>query len=138
MMPIADLTPGSEIPTFVRKQNFHAWNRYAAINDEFVPIHMDAAAGQAAGFPGAIGMGNLACSYLHNMLRDWLGDQGRICRLSVQYRQPNNQDSILTAHGKIVSVEQKPEAREVQIELWMEDDAGRVLMNGDALVEVTS
>ena len=136
-MPIPDITPGTEIPSFVRQQNFHAWNRFAAVNDEFVPIHMDDAAGQAAGFPGAIGMGNLACSYFHNVLRDWLGEQGRICRVSVQYRQPNNQGSILTTRGKIVSVSQKPAAHEVQIELWMEDDAGRVLMNGEALLEVT-
>ena len=44
---------------------------------------------------------------------------------------------MLTARGKIVGVTPGPEAREVQLELWMEDDAGRVLMNGDALVEVT-
>ena len=35
-MAVIDLTPGSEIPTFVRQQNFHAWNRFAAVNDEFV------------------------------------------------------------------------------------------------------
>lgn len=137
-MPITDITQGNEIPTFERQQNFHAWNRFAAVNDEFVPIHMDEAAGRAAGFPGAIGMGNLSCSYLHNVLRDWLGDEGRIRRVSVQYRQPNNQGSILTTHGKITSVASSPAGREVQIELWMEDDAGRVLMNGEALVEVTA
>ena len=135
-MPITDITPGTEIPSFVREQDFHAWNRFAAVNDEFVPIHMDDAAGQAAGFPGAIGMGNLSCSYFHNVLRDWLSEQGRIRRVSVQYRQPNNRGSVLTTHGKIVSVTQGAAAREVVIELWMEDDAGRVLMNGEALVEV--
>jgi len=136
-MPITDITPGTEIPTFVRQQDLHAWNRFAAVNDEFVPIHMDDAAGQAAGFPGAIGMGNLSCSYLHNALRGWLGEQGRICRVSVQYRQPNNRGSILTTRGKIISAAPGGSGHEVQIELWMEDDAGRVLMNGEALVEVT-
>ena len=32
---------GDEIPTFERFADFPAWNRYAAVNDEFVPIHMD-------------------------------------------------------------------------------------------------
>ncbi len=136
-MPITDITPGTEIPSFVRQQDFHAWNRFAAVNDEFVPIHMDDAAGINAGFPGAIGMGNLSCSYLHNALRSWLGEQGRICRVSVQYRQPNNRGSVLTTRGKIISATHGPARCEVQIELWMEDDAGRVLMNGEALVEVT-
>ena len=38
---------GEEIPAFVRQTGFDNWNRYAAVNDEFVPIHMDDEAGQA-------------------------------------------------------------------------------------------
>ena len=40
---------GQEIPTFEREAGFHAWNRYAAVNEEFVPIHMDDDAGRRAG-----------------------------------------------------------------------------------------
>src|SRR5881398_3196658 len=35
------VTIGTELPVFVRTTGFHNWNRYAAVNDEFVPIHMD-------------------------------------------------------------------------------------------------
>jgi acyl dehydratase len=128
-----DLTPGTEIPPFVRHQDLHNWNRYAAVNDEFVPIHMDDEAGKAAGFSGAIGMGNLACTYLHNVLRDWLGDNGRIASVSVQYRQPNLRGSTLTTHARIASVE----GNKVRLEMWVDDDAGRVLMNGEGVVELT-
>ena len=59
-----------------------AWNRYAAVNDEFIPIHMDDAAGQAAGYSGAFGMGNLQWAWLHCLLRDWLDGSavGASCR----------------------------------------------------------
>jgi acyl dehydratase len=129
-----DLTPGAEIPTFVRKSDFDAWNRYAAVNDEFVPIHMDDEAGKAAGFPGAIGMGNLSFSYLHNLLRAFIGDEGRIKSISVKYNLPNLRGSVTTTHGKIVSVA----GSEVVLELWVDDDAGRVLLNGQATVEVAA
>ena len=40
---------GDTLPTLQRTTAFHNWNRYAAVNDEFVPIHMDDEAGKAAG-----------------------------------------------------------------------------------------
>ena len=61
------VTVGTELPPFVRTTGFHNWNRYAAVNDEFVPIHMDDEAGRAQGFAGAFGMGNLMWSYLHSL-----------------------------------------------------------------------
>ena len=72
----SELTVGTEIPVFQRATGLQNWNRYAAVNDEFVDIHMDDDAGRAAGFPTAFGMGNLQWSYLHTMLRDWIGDDG--------------------------------------------------------------
>ncbi len=65
----SELTVGTEIPVFQRATGLQNWNRYAAVNDEFVDIHMDDEAGRAAGFPTAFGMGNLQWSYLHSMLR---------------------------------------------------------------------
>lgn len=44
------------------------WNRYAAVNDEFVDIHMSTEAARAAGLPGVIGMGNLRLGYLNPLL----------------------------------------------------------------------
>jgi hypothetical protein len=78
----SELTVGAEIPVFQRATGLQNWNRYAAVNDEFVDFHMDDEAGRAAGFPTAFGMGNLQWSYLHSLLRAWIGDEGRIVRLS--------------------------------------------------------
>jgi len=133
-MPQLDLTPGAEIPTFTRKADLDAWNRYAAVNDEFVPIHMDDEAGREAGFPTAVGMGNLAFSYLHNLLRAWIGETGRIARISVQYRQPVLRKTTVTARGKIISAE-GPRA---ELQIWIEDDGGRTLLEGQATVVVAA
>ena len=45
----SQLKAGDEIETFVRTTDLAHWNRYAAINDEFIPIHMDPADAQAVG-----------------------------------------------------------------------------------------
>jgi acyl dehydratase len=131
-----DLTPGSEIPVFVRAADFHAWNRFAAVNDEFVPIHMDDEAGREAGFATAVGMGNLAFSYLHNILRAWAGEAGKIRQISVQYRQPVLRKTTVTTHGRITAATPTPQGTQVELELWVDDDAGRALLGGQATVLV--
>src|SRR5690606_10167902 len=51
-----DVEVGHEIPTFQRQTDFMHWNRYAAVNDEFVYLHMDDEVGKAAGQGAAFGM----------------------------------------------------------------------------------
>ena len=104
---VSELTVGTEIPVFQRATGLHNWNRYAAVNSEFVDIHMDDEAGKAAGYPTAFGMGNLQWSYLHALLRQWIGDNGRILRLGCQFRSPNTKGQIVTAHGKITAIREE-------------------------------
>lgn len=131
-----DITPGAELPAFVRTTDFAHWNRYAAVNDEFIPIHMDDEAGREAGFSGAIGMGNLVWSYFHNMLRDWIGEQGRIEQVRAKFQLPNLRGSTITAHGKVAEVTADGDAWRVLVELWTDDDSGRTLATGQATVWV--
>ncbi|MDA2894934.1 MaoC/PaaZ C-terminal domain-containing protein [Mycolicibacterium sp. BiH015] len=97
---------GDKLPEFVRTTGFAEWNRYAAVNDEFIPIHMDDDAGRAAGNEGgAFGMGNLRLAYLTNMLRAWMGDNGQICSLSAKYKSLNQKGDVLRAVGEVVGKE---------------------------------
>jgi hypothetical protein len=133
------LRVGAEIPVFVRATGPANWNRYAAVNDEFVAIHMDDAAGRAAGAPGAFGMGNLQWAYLHNLLRDWLGDRGRIVAVSCQLREKNTKGQTVTARGRVTAIRSDlethsgPETR-VDLDVWIEDQDRRPLAKGTATV----
>jgi acyl dehydratase len=127
---------GDEIEKFVRSTSFANWNRYAAVNDEFVPIHMDDEAGRAAQQPGAFGMGNLQVAYLHNLLRQWIGPDGEIQALACQFRAINTKDMVVTAGGRVVGVDSDPDSGRVLVELevWTEDEDGRSLAPGTARV----
>ena len=127
---------GTELPPFVRTTGFHNWNRYAAVNDEFVPIHMDDEAGRAQGFDGAFGMGNLMWSYLHNLVRDWMGDEGRILAMSCSFRAPNNRGMTVEARGTVTAVRDEDGRRLVDLDLAVVDhDApGTVLVPATATV----
>jgi acyl dehydratase len=128
---------GDEIPSWSRATGFEQWNRYAAVNDEFVPIHMDDEAGRAAGYPTAFGMGNLQLAYLYGMLREWLGDDGEIREVSCQFRAPNLKGQTVTARGTVTGVTVDDAGRAVvDLDVWTEDQGGGQLCRGRARVAV--
>ena len=130
-----DVNVGDEMPGWSRETHFMNWNRYAAVNDEFVPFHMDDEAGRAAkNEKGAFGMGNLRYAYLVNALRDWIGDEAEIREVGCQYRAINQKGDVLTVTGKVT--EKKVEAGEnrVYLETNVMNQAGEATCPGHAIL----
>jgi acyl dehydratase len=132
------LTVGNRLPPFTRHAGFHNWNRYAAVNSEFVDIHMDDEAGRAAGYSGAIGMGNLTFSWLYCMLREWLGDAGHIVRVQCQFRGPALKDDIITCHGVITRTYTEEGTPMAELEIWSENQRNQRTTPGTATVAFIS
>jgi hypothetical protein len=130
----SDLAVGQEIPELQRATGLHNWNRFAAVNSEFVDIHMDDEAGQAAGYASAFGMGNLQWSYLHSLLRNWMGENGRIIRVGCQFRSPNVKGQVVTAHGKITAIRDEGDEILVDLDVWTDNDSGQTMAPGSATV----
>lgn len=102
-----DVELGQEIPAFVRETDFMNWNRYAAVNEEFVYIHMDDEAGKAAGQGAAFGMGNLRWAYVLNALRAWIGDEAEVRELSLQFRAVNHKHDVLRTSAVVTEKKQE-------------------------------
>lgn len=122
-----DVKIGDQVPTFTRTTDFMNWNRYAAVNDEFVYIHMDDEAGKNSGnAQGGFGMGNLRWAYLQNMLREWMGDEAEVREMSVQYRAINQKHDVLTCTGKITEkkVEGKDHLVRLDLNVMNQEDKG--------------
>lgn len=124
---------GTTIGPFVRETGLANWNRFAAVNYEFVPIHMDDEAGRAAGMDGAFGMGNLQISYLHALLREWMGENGRINKVEVQFRKPNTKGTV-SASGVVTAVTPGDNGLVVELDVWTEDADGNKMAPGTATV----
>jgi acyl dehydratase len=128
------VSTGLELPAFRRTTDLENWNRFAAVNDEFSLTHMDDQGGQRAGFPTAIGMGYLQWSYLHNVLRSWLGDRGRIVRAACQFRAPNLRGQEITARAIVTRITEESEGDLVELEMWVENEGSVRLCRGSAVV----
>jgi acyl dehydratase len=136
---VKDIEIGQSIPAYRRSTGFHAWNRYAAVNSEFVDIHMDDEAGRQAGYPAAFGMGNLQWAWLHCMLRTWLeGSDGRIIAVSCRFRAPSLKDKTVSANGTIAAIRPGESETEVDLDVWTDDNDGTRLTAGTATVAFPS
>jgi acyl dehydratase len=126
---------GDRIPEFVRTTGLGEWNRYAAVNDEFIPIHMDDEAGRAAGNEsGAFGMGNLRLAYLVNMLRAWIGDDGEIRSLNAKYRAMNQKGDELRCTGEVTGKEIVDGVAVIHLTIDVVDQNGQSTTPGQATV----
>jgi len=131
---LRDVRVGDQLTGFSRTTDLENWNRYAAVNDEFFPIHMDDKAGQEAGYPSAFGMGNLLWAYMHNALREWLAEDGEIKSLSCQFRSPNLRNMTVSVRGVVTEVTRRADGSYVSFDLRTESDAGETLAPGRAVV----
>lgn len=126
---------GQELPVLTWTPGFDVWNRFAAVNDEFVPIHMDDEAGREAGYPAAFGMGYLQWSWAHNLLREFAGGEGRIDRVQGSFRAPSLKGVEVSAGGRVTSVSQDDTGRTVcELEIWTRAADGVTLLPGSATV----
>ncbi len=96
---------------------------------------MEDAAGRAAGYSGAFGMGNLQWAYLHCLLREWLaGTDGRIVKVQCQFRLASEQHHTVTAKGVVTGVREEDGEQLVDLDVWTEIEDGTKLAPGSATV----
>ena len=132
-----DVEVGQELPSFERVTDLMNWNRWAATYDEFVPYHMDDEGAKENGQPAVIGQGRIRVSYLHTLVRKWIGEEGAILTLSAQLRGINFKNDVLTCTGRVTGKRVDDEGRHVvDLEMLMTNQKGERVTPGTATVEL--
>ena len=131
-----DVKDGDSLPLFQRYTDLMNFNRFAAVNDEYVYHHMDVDIANNRGQKDVDGMGLLQFSYLHNMLRQWIGEEGDITRASVQYRANNGRGDIVSCQGRVLRKYQENALNLVDLDLWTQNQHGETLSLGAATVSL--
>ena len=129
-----DVFVGDSLPLFQRYTDLMNYNRFAAVNDEYVYHHMDVDIANTRGQKDVDGMGLLQFSYLHNLLRQWIGEAGDITRARVQYRANNGRGDIISCRGRVVRKYQQGDLNLVDVDLWTENQRAETLSPGSATV----
>jgi len=135
---VAELKEGQAIPIWERDGTLDHWNRFAAVNHEFAAHHMDDEVGRYEGFRGAFIMAPFSHAYLHAMLRQWVGEQGRIVTIDMRLKNPLFRGRTLRAGGEIRSIGEADGEIVVDLDIWQIDDEGTQLGVGSATVAFES
>ncbi|GAA0984369.1 hypothetical protein GCM10009555_057990 [Acrocarpospora macrocephala] len=135
MLAASDIRAGTPLPPWTRRTDSMNWNRYAAVNDEFIDIHMDDEAARSAGNDqGAFGMGNLRLAYLHNALHAAFGDDAIVTELECRYRSVNQKGDVLTVIGVVTDARWTDGDLVVRLDLDIHNAGGASTCPGSAVV----
>jgi hypothetical protein len=134
MARIDKLNVGEQLPLFAREGTIEHWNRFAAVNDEFAAHHWDYVVAGEEGFDAPFAMAPLQLAFFHAMLREWMGDDGRIVSVSAKLRGPFFKDQWLTASGEVTALNRVEDEIVVDLELAQIDETGRSIAIGSARV----
>lgn len=133
-----DVEVGQEVPPVERETDFMNWNRYAAVNDEFVYLHMDDSVAKAAGQGEAFGMGNLRWAYVMNALQGWIGDEAEVRDLSMQFRAINQKHDHLTTQAVVTEKKVEDGEHRVYLDVNVVNQDGVQGAPGKAIVVLPS
>ena len=111
------LVPGQRLPERSVTLDQERLIRYAGVSEDFNPLHWDAAfAGAVSPTGGVIAHGMLSMGLLSALLTDWLGDAGRVRRMTCQFKAPCPVGATITLGGEVVDVDEA--AGSATVKLW--------------------
>ena len=123
---------GQEIPELVKHPTTRQLVQYAGAQGDFYEIHYDQEYARSVGLPGVILHGLLKAAFLGQLVTDWLGDHGTLIDLEVSYRGIDVPGRPYSCRGRVARVEGK----EVELEVWGEDEKGKRTTVGTATVRL--
>jgi len=133
-----DVAVGSEITSLVKQPTTRQLVMWAGASGDYYQIHYDKDFAQSQGLPGVIVHGQLAGSFLGQLMTDWIGEQGMLRKLSCSYKGMNYPGEALTCHGKVTKKYVEDGEHYVECSLWVENPKGEKTVSGKAIVILPS
>ena len=124
-----ELPPLTKGPIMIRQLAM-----FAAATAEFVDIHYDKDFAQSVGLPDVIIQGWYKTATIAQMLKGWAGDGDALRRLTVQYRGMDVAGNTLTAGGKVLRVSREGNGKQVECEVWVDNQLGQRTATGTAIL----
>ncbi len=132
-----DVVEGEEIPSLRKEVSSVAILMYVAAVWLMDRIHFDHPfATQRRGLPGVVAPGNMGGDYYAQLLSEYAGEEGRVRKMSFQFRSFMLADDVLAIGGKVVRKSLVEGKGLVELELWIRNQHGVACVPGKGLVEL--
>ena len=133
-----DVVPGMEIPALVKHPSTRDLVKWAGGSGDFCELHYDQTFARNAGLPDVIVHGRLKAAYLTQMMTDWIGERGDVCKFSVRYRETDFPAQELTCRGTVTARYEQGNEHYVECEVWTENPQGQRTTTGSFTVRLPS
>ncbi len=129
-----DVTEGMELPTLQKNPTTRQLVKYAGASGDFYEIHYDKDFAIGNELPGPILHGALKNAFLGQLVTDWIGQEGTLKKLSVQYRGMDEPGNPLYCKGTVVKKYTESGENLVDCDIWVENAKGEKTTPGKATV----
>ena len=128
------INEGDALPDSVKTPGVSQLVKYSAGSGDFNPLHHDYNFPQAKEIGSIIVHGRFKYASLGQLVSDWLGHNGRIQKISCQYRGMDLPDQTMTCRGTVKRKWEEKGSKFAELEIWVENEAGKTTTPGSALV----
>jgi len=129
-----DIKEGDALPELRKKPGVSQLVKYAAGGGDFNPLHHDYNFPMAKALGSIIVHGRFKYAALGELVSNWLSHQGRIKKISCQYRGMDYPDKEMTLKGEVKRKWEEGGEKLVELSVWVENEAGAVTTPGMAIV----
>jgi len=144
-----DVELGLEIPSLSKIATTQKLVMWAGASGDFNPLHYDSDFATSQGIGRPVVHGALKCSWLGHLVSNWMGDKGKLRKLSCQYQSldyPRRMTSMTTPEagetwwckGKVTQKYIQDGEHIVECHVWLEDGGGKRTTRGRATVILPS
>lgn len=129
-----DVEAGMELPLLVKHPTTRQLVKWAGASGDYYEIHYDKDFAQKAGLPGVIVHGWLTCSFLGQLVTDWIGVEGTLKKLGCNYRGMHFPGEDLFCKGVVTKKYIKDGEGIIECDIWAENPKGEKTTPGKAVV----
>jgi acyl dehydratase len=130
----AELSVGDMLPSLTKRLDREQLVKYAAGSGDFNPLHFDPEFPQVREIGDNIVHGRLKYASLGQLVSDWLGHDGWVRSISVQYRGMDRRGAPFAGRAQISGLHEEPDKKLVELEVWTENAEGQRTTTGQAEV----
>ena len=136
-LDLSRIQGGIDLPQVVKHISQEKINLYAEASGDYNPIHLDEDFAKKTPLGGTIAHGMLILAYLSEMMtsafaRGWLSSG----KLSVRFKVPAYPGDVITASGKVSTVEHVGNETSVNCNVLCQNQRGEVVITGEASVKL--
>lgn len=112
--------------------------RYAGASGCWNPISLDEPYARSVNLPSVVVPGGLVLGLVSSAIGRWLRFDGHVARMGVRLAKMAWPGDVLTARARVSSIRALADARELDLDVWVENQKGELVLRGLATCRVTS